>query len=196
MKIKELARLIEASGIEFRPDIVQTVKLNGTTTTVILVVENEHKFVGVAKCSDEDVFDKKIGYRIARARAENQLLGMVRTYINKERYRLNRIELDINGGQYENKHIMEGVQYSWNDTVITAKAIDTLTQEFKVGDIVETIKDGSHFLGIGARCEVLEVFADDRLDIRGEAMDDGIIITQNVGLSDIKLVPRAREVSE
>lgn len=56
-----------------------------TVTTLLLGVDNRDlKFVGVAKCSPEDIFDADIGAKISYKRARRAMLVQVRSEIRRE----------------------------------------------------------------------------------------------------------------
>lgn len=62
-----------------------------TVTTLLLGVDNKDlKFVGVAKCSPEDIFDADIGAKISYKRARKKMLTQVRSEIRRELKRAQR----------------------------------------------------------------------------------------------------------
>lgn len=56
-----------------------------TVTTLLLGVDNKTlKFVGVAKCSPEDIFDADIGAKISYKRARKAMLSQIRSELRME----------------------------------------------------------------------------------------------------------------
>lgn len=93
MKDKKIIELINNGTDKWAHYIEQVinVKDDALTTVVIKVHMSRGKdlvFIGQSICNMTDTFDSKTGYKIARKRAENNLLGWVKTEMMNQAVKL------------------------------------------------------------------------------------------------------------
>lgn len=112
MKDKKLIKILEQS-ISPSATIETITTTKGNLTTVIINVDGcfvpkNLKFIGQSICDSTDEFNPRIGYDIARKRAENQLLGYVKTELIKQMIQLESTFVDCHNNIMDNKRTLMG----------------------------------------------------------------------------------------
>lgn len=123
MKNKKIIELINAgtSIYAFDLECISNIKDDALTTVILKVRHTGNKdlvFIGQSTCNESDSFDANTGYKIARKRAENNLLGWVKTEMMKSATQLGNAFTQVQQELFHNKRALIG-EDAFNEWVKT-----------------------------------------------------------------------------